>query len=74
MQGGGTGLELLSIRLLGSPEVSFGGQGLRFGRKKALALLSYLAAGGGKWTRRKLAELLWPKAGSAAPGPTCAAS
>jgi hypothetical protein len=63
VQGGGPGLELLRIRLLGSLEVSFGGQGLRFGRKKALALLSYLAAGGGKRTRRELAELLWPKSG-----------
>ena len=60
MQGGGPGVEPLSIRLLGSPEVSFGGQGLRFGRKKALALLSYLAAEGGTRPRRELAELLWP--------------
>lgn len=61
MQGGGPGIELLSIRLLGPPEVSFGGRGLRFGRKKALALLCYLAAEGGKRPRRELAELLWPK-------------
>ena len=50
----------LSIRLLGTPEVSLGGRPLRFGRKKALALLCYLAAGGGTRLRRELAELLWP--------------
>src|ERR687893_1245759 len=50
----------LSIRLLGTPEVSLGGRPLRFGRKKALALLCYLAAGGGARPRRELAELLWP--------------
>jgi DNA-binding SARP family transcriptional activator len=50
----------LSIRLLGPPEVSFEGRGLRFGRKKVLALLCYLAAEGGKRPRRELAELLWP--------------
>jgi DNA-binding SARP family transcriptional activator len=51
----------LSIRLLGSPEVSFERRGLRFGRKKALALLGYLAAEGGKRSRGDLAELLWPR-------------
>src|SRR3954471_7452294 len=51
----------LSIRLLGPPEVSFGEQPpLRFGTKKRLALLCYLAAEGGKHRRRELAELLWP--------------
>jgi hypothetical protein len=40
--------------------VSFEGRGLRFSRKKALALLCYLAAKGGKRSRRELAELLWP--------------
>ena len=52
--------KLLSIRLLGPPEVSFEGRSLRFGRKKVLALLCYLAADGGKLPRRELAELLWP--------------
>jgi DNA-binding SARP family transcriptional activator/tetratricopeptide (TPR) repeat protein len=51
---------LLSIRLLGASEISFEGRALRFGRKKALALLSYLAAKGGKRSRGELAELLWP--------------
>jgi hypothetical protein len=36
----------LSIRLLGPPEASLWGRGIRFGTKKALALLCYLAAAG----------------------------
>src|ERR687889_445750 len=54
--------KLLSIRLLGPPEVSFGEQPpLRLGTKKRLALLCYLATEGGRHPRRELAELLWPK-------------
>src|SRR3954468_15483296 len=54
--------KLLGIRLLGAPEVSFGEQPpLRFGTKKRLALLCYLAAEGGRHPRRELAELLWPQ-------------
>ena len=34
---------------------------MRFGTKKALALLCYLAAEGGRHPRRELAELLWPQ-------------
>src|SRR3712207_3231243 len=51
----------LSIRLLGPPEVSVGGRPLRFGTKKSLALLCYLAAEGRRHPRRELAELLWPE-------------
>jgi DNA-binding SARP family transcriptional activator/tetratricopeptide (TPR) repeat protein len=51
----------LSIRLLGPPEVSLCGRGLRFGTKKALALLCYLATEGSNHPRRKLADLLWPR-------------
>src|SRR5918997_1532343 len=50
-----------SIRLLGPPEASLWGRGLRFGTKKALALLCYLAAEGKKYPRGQLAELLWPR-------------
>jgi DNA-binding SARP family transcriptional activator/tetratricopeptide (TPR) repeat protein len=50
----------LSIRVLGLPEVSFEGRCLRFGRKKVLALLCYLATEGRKRSRRELAELFWP--------------
>src|ERR671921_18804 len=54
--------KLLSIRLLGPPEVSFGEQPpLRLGTKKRLALLCYLATEGGRHPRRELAEFLWPK-------------
>ena len=44
-----------------APEVSVEGRTLRFGRKKALALLCYLAVEGGKRPRWELGELLWPK-------------
>jgi hypothetical protein len=39
--------KLLSIRLLGAPEVSIEERTLRFGTKKAPALLCYLVAEGG---------------------------
>src|ERR687893_582303 len=51
----------LSLRLLGPPEARLCARGLRFGTRKALALLCYLATEGGKHPRRKLAELLWPR-------------
>src|SRR5918997_2239537 len=51
----------LSIRLLGPPEATLRGRGLRFGTKKALALLCYLAAEGKKYPRGELAGLLWPR-------------
>src|SRR3954453_4410905 len=51
----------LSIRLLGPPEASLKERPpLRFGTKKRLALLCYLATEGGRHPRRELAELLWP--------------
>ena len=50
----------LSISLLGPPEASLRGYPLRFGIKKQLALLCYLAAEGGRRPRGELAELLWP--------------
>src|SRR5918998_2702680 len=51
----------LSIRLLGPPKATLRGRGLRFGTKKALALLCYLAAEGKKYPRGELAGLLWPR-------------
>ena len=51
----------LSIRLLGPPEANLWRRGLRFGTKKALALLCYLAAEGKNYPRGQLAELLWPR-------------
>ncbi|HET6662268.1 MAG TPA: AAA family ATPase, partial [Rubrobacter sp.] len=50
----------LCFRLLGPPELNLRGHPLRFGTKKQLALLCYLAAEGGRHPRGKLAELLWP--------------
>jgi DNA-binding SARP family transcriptional activator len=52
---------VLSIKLLGPPEVSVEERPLLFGTKKSLALLCYLAAEGGRHYRRELAELLWPQ-------------
>ena len=51
----------LGLRLLGPPEASLEGLPVRFGIKKELALLCYLAAEGGRHPRRELAELLWPE-------------
>ena len=53
--------KLLSIRLLGPPEVGLEWRPLRFRLKKPLALLCYLAAEGGRPSRRELDELLWPE-------------
>ena len=61
-QDGGPRRKLLSIRLLGPPEVRFEEEPpLRFRIKKALALLCYLAAERRRHPRRELAELLWPE-------------
>ena len=51
----------LGLRLLGPPEVNLEGLPVRFGTKKELALLCYLAAEGGRHPRSELAELLWPE-------------
>jgi DNA-binding SARP family transcriptional activator len=53
---------MLSINLLGPPEVSIEeGHTTRFGIKKSLALLGYLAAEGSRPPRKELTELLWPQ-------------
>ena len=51
----------LGLRLLGPPEASLEGLPVRFGIKKELALLCYLAAERGKHPRWELAGLLWPQ-------------
>ena len=56
-------MEPLILRLLGRPEVSCGGQYLRFRSRKELALLFYLATEGGLHPREKLAALFWPESG-----------
>ena len=50
----------LSLRLLGPPEVRHGGRPVIFRARKALALLAYLAAEGGRRRRGEIIELLWP--------------
>lgn len=54
-------MSTLKISLLGPPEVSHFDQRLTFLDRKALALLTYLAAEGGMRERQRLARLLWPE-------------
>ena len=49
---------MLRLRLLGSPQVTLGSAALRFTRRSALALLTYLAVTGQPHTREALAALL----------------
>jgi DNA-binding SARP family transcriptional activator len=53
-------MALLTIRLLGNPEVTVGQQTLTFRTRKVLALLIYLVAEGGTHSRESLMTLLWP--------------
>ncbi len=50
----------LQIALLGSPEIRLDGKEVRTDRRKAVALLAYLAATGQSHPRERLAALLWP--------------
>src|SRR5688572_12527176 len=54
-------MERLKLRFLGPPEVSYGGQLLKFRSRKELALLIYLVVEGGQHSREKLMALLWPE-------------
>ena len=51
----------LTVRLLGSPEITFGQQRLSFRTRKALALLIYLVIERGMHSREALMTLLWPE-------------
>jgi DNA-binding SARP family transcriptional activator len=51
---------VLTISLLGSPEVRVDGNPLDVDTRKAVALLVYLAVEGGGHPRDRLVELLWP--------------
>ena len=51
----------LTIRLLGTPEISFGERPLTFRTRKVLALLIYLLVERGMHSRDSLMALLWPE-------------
>jgi ABC-type transport system substrate-binding protein/DNA-binding SARP family transcriptional activator len=51
----------LALFLLGSPRVEVNGKEIHIGRRKALALLAYLAVTGERHRRDSLAALLWPE-------------
>jgi DNA-binding SARP family transcriptional activator len=51
---------VLSMRLLGNPEITAGGQELSFRTRKVLALLIYLVVEGGMHSRESLMALFWP--------------
>lgn len=55
------GMTRLTLRLFGPPSVEVDGQEARISRRKALALLAYLAVTGQSHTRDALATLLWPE-------------
>src|SRR5215469_14519896 len=53
-------MEDLSLRLLGAPQVAYGGRPVSLRLPKELALLIYLAVTSRPHTRMALATLLWP--------------
>ncbi len=50
----------LAIALLGPPEIKIDGNAVKTDRRKAIALLAYLAISGKSHSRDHLAALLWP--------------
>ena len=50
----------LRIFLFGSPRIEYRGHSIKLERRKALALVSYLACAEHRQSRDVLAELLWP--------------
>ena len=57
-------MAVLTIFLLGSPEITFGGQSLSFPTRKALALLIFLVVEKRMHHREALMALLWPESSS----------
>ncbi len=51
----------LELYLLGPPRVELDGEPVQIGRRKAIALLAYLAVTGQPHSRDSLAALLWPE-------------
>ncbi|UCC62334.1 MAG: hypothetical protein JSV36_16385, partial [Anaerolineae bacterium] len=54
-------MSCLSLYLLGPPRIERDGTPVQIRRRKAVALLAYLAVTGSSHSREKLATLLWPK-------------
>ncbi len=54
-------MPVLKLLLLGSPQIELDGQAIQIERRKALALLAYLAVTGETFAREALATLLWPE-------------
>jgi DNA-binding SARP family transcriptional activator len=57
----GVPVSRLAFYLLGPPRLERGGKALHISRRKAVALLAYLAATGASHSRDALATLLWPE-------------
>ena len=55
-------MDQLLISLFGPPRIEVGGQQIEINRRKAIALISYLAATEQSHSRDALATLLWPEA------------
>lgn len=51
----------LALYLLGSPRIEVDGKAVKMQRRKAVALIAYLAVTGESHSREKLATLLWPE-------------
>jgi predicted ATPase/DNA-binding SARP family transcriptional activator len=51
-----------TLTLLGPPQIEADGRSIEIGRRKAVALLAYLAVTGQAHSRESLAALLWPEA------------